>query len=298
MKFISYYDGKCVRPGVIKDDNVVDISDEFKDVLSIVEAGNEGVEIVNKILHSKSDHKEYNKDQLVAPIPKLKRNILCVGWNYLEHFHERERKDIELPLKPTIFTKSTGTIAGPFEKIPLPQNYTNNFDYEAELAVVIGKQAKQITEEEAPDYIFGYMCANDLSARDVQHIHGGQWFMGKSIDKSCPTGPCIVTKDEIDDIQNIDISCEVNGNKVQSSNTNLMMFSVKKIISELSRAMTLLPGDIILTGTPPGIGAKRNPPLLLKSGDVVKVEINGIGIIENTIIDGNVLKEKESKLLY
>ncbi|GGB53306.1 2-hydroxyhepta-2,4-diene-1,7-dioate isomerase [Lentibacillus populi] len=284
MKLISYYNGNQIRAGVIQDNTVIDIGDEFSDVLSVIKAGNLGLERINKILHSDVDRREIKRERLVSPIPKLERNILCVGWNYLEHFNEREQQDIDLPSKPTIFTKATGTIAGPYERIPLPNNYTNKFDYEAELAVVIGWKGKKITEEEAFDYIFGFMCANDLSARDVQQAHGGQWFMGKSIDKSCPTGPWLVTKDEIADVQNLDIICKVNGNMVQSSNTNLMMFSIKQIISEISQAMTLMPGDIILTGTPPGIGAKRNPPILLKSGDVVEVEIDGIGSIKNHII--------------
>ena len=284
MRLLSYHNGNQIGPGVIQDNTVIDISDEFSDVLSVIKAGNEGLERINKILHSNVERIEIKKEQLVPPIPKLERNILCVGWNYLEHFNERAQQDIDLPSKPTIFTKATGTIAGPYEKIPLPDNYTNKFDYEAELAVVIGRKGKKIIEEEAFDYIFGFMCANDLSARDVQQAHGGQWFMGKSIDKSCPTGPWIVTTDEITDVQNLDITCKVNGKMVQSSNTSLMMFSVKKIISEISQAMTLMPGDIILTGTPPGIGAKRNPPILLKSGDVVEVEIDEIGSIKNHII--------------
>lgn len=284
MKIISYLNGNQISVGVIQNNTMIDVSDEFSDVLSVIKAGNEGLERINKILHSDVDRGEIKREQLVSPIPKLERNILCVGWNYLEHFDEREQQDIDLPSKPTIFTKATGAIAGPYEDIPLPIYFTNKFDYEAELAVVIGREGKQISEEEASDYIFGFMCANDLSARDVQQAHGGQWFMGKSMDKSCPAGPWLVTKDEITDVQNLDIACRVNGNTVQSSNTSLMMFSVNQIISEISQAMTIMPGDIILTGTPPGIGAKRNPPILLKSGDVVEVEINGIGSIENHII--------------
>src|SRR5690606_15661791 len=134
-------------------------------------------------------------------------------------------------------------------------------DYEAELAIVIGKEGKNISEDEAMDYIYGYMCANDLTARDVQNAHGGQWFMGKSMDDSCPIGPWIVTKDEIPDPHNLDIECRVNGMTVQSANTNLMIFPLNRIINEISHGVTLKPGDIILTGTPSGIGSKRNPPL-------------------------------------
>ncbi|MCQ6276032.1 fumarylacetoacetate hydrolase family protein [Bacillus sp. V3B] len=284
MKIISYLNENKMSVGIVQDNTVIDVSNEFPDVLSLIKAGRNGIDEINRILSSNVERRPLKSKHLLPPIPKLERNIMCVGWNYLEHFNERFRQDIDLPTKPTVFTKATETIAGPNEGIPLPENFTEKFDYEAELAVVIGRKGKNISEEEASDYIFGYMCANDLSARDVQQSHGGQWFMGKSMDKSCPMGPWLVTRDEIEDVQNLEITCKVNGNTVQSSNTNLMMFSVSRIIAELSKGMTLLPGDIILTGTPSGIGAKRNPPLFLGSGDVVEVSISGIGSIKNEIV--------------
>lgn len=284
MKIISYLYENQVCVGIVQDQTVIDVSDTFPDVLSMIKAGSMGIAKINKILGTSIERRPLKSERLLPPIPKLERNVMCVGWNYLEHFNERFRQDIDLPTKPTVFTKATETVAGPYEGIPLQENFTEKFDYEAELAVVIGRKGKNISEEEASDYIFGYMCANDLSARDVQQAHGGQWFMGKSMDKSCPMGPWLVTRDEIEDVQNLEITCKVNGNTVQSSNTKLMMFSVKRIIAELSKGMTLLPGDIILTGTPSGIGSKRNPPLFLGAGDVVEVSISGIGSIENRII--------------
>lgn len=284
MKLISYLCGEHAKVGVVEDELVVDITEAFPDMLTIIEAGEDALKEIKKIVSSDAERVPLEKDKLLAPIPAVKRNIICVGWNYLKHFNERYRQDIELPEKPTVFTKATETVAGPFEAIEEPSSYTSKFDYEAELAVVIGAGGKDIPENKALDHVFGYMCANDLSARDRQQAHGGQWFLGKSIDKSCPLGPWIVTKDEIPDVQNLDISCKVNGLTVQSSNTSLMMFSVSRIISELSQGMTLMPGDIILTGTPEGIGAKRNPPLFLKAGDVVEVTISGIGSIKNKIV--------------
>lgn len=284
MKLISYLCGEHAKVGVVEDELVVDITEAFPDMLTIIEAGEDALKEIKKIVSSDAERVPLEKDKLLAPIPAVKRNIICVGWNYLKHFNERYRQDIELPEKPTVFTKATATVAGPFEAIEEPSSYTSKFDYEAELAVVIGAGGKDIPENKALDHVFGYMCANDLSARDRQQAHGGQWFLGKSIDKSCPLGPWIVTKDEIPDVQNLDISCKVNGLTVQSSNTSLMMFSVSRIISELSQGMTLMPGDIILTGTPEGIGAKRNPPLFLKAGDVVEVTISGIGSIKNKIV--------------
>ncbi|MBB6446220.1 fumarylacetoacetate hydrolase family protein [Bacillus benzoevorans] len=284
MKIISYLNDGKMSVGIVQNNTVFDVSDHFPDVLSIIKAGPKGMDEINRMLKLDVERKPLKSEHLLSPIPKLERNVMCVGWNYLEHFKERFRQDIELPARPTVFTKATEVVAGPYEEIPLSNEFTEKFDYEAELAVVIGRKGKNISEAEASDYIFGYMCANDLSARDVQQAHGGQWFMGKSMDKSCPMGPWLVTKDGIEDVQNLEVTCKVNGNKVQSSNTNLMMFSVNRIIAELSKGMTLLPGDIILTGTPSGIGAKRNPPLFLGAGDVVEVSISGIGSIKNGIV--------------
>ncbi|WP_216830288.1 fumarylacetoacetate hydrolase family protein [Alkalihalobacterium elongatum] len=284
MKIISYLKENRMSVGVIQDKSVIDISNVFPNVLSIIKAGREGIEEINKFLSSKPEQMVLKNEDLLPPITKLERNIICVGWNYLEHFNERAQQDIELPNKPTIFTKATTTVAGPYEDIPYPKKFTNKLDYEAELAVVIGREGKQISEENASEYIFGYMCANDISARDVQQLHGGQWFMGKSMDKSCPLGPWLVTKDEIKDAQRLDIHCKVNGQIVQSSNTSLMIFPINKIIAEISKAMTIMPGDIILTGTPSGIGSKREPPILLKEGDIIEVSISEIGRINNKII--------------
>lgn len=285
MKIITYsIDGKeC--PGILHEGKFINLLEHFPDVISIIERYDDALVKINEIISNTNNLVEVNKQNFLAPIPHVRRNIICIGWNYLEHFEERFRTDIELPSKPTVFTKATGAIAGPYEEVSFSREFTNKFDYEAELAVIVGKKGKGISEEEALDYVFGYACANDLSARDVQNEHGGQWFLGKSMDKSCPVGPWIVTKDEVEDVQNLTIQCKVNGQVVQSSSTELMMFPVKKIIAELSKAMTLLPGDIILTGTPSGIGIKRNPPILLKQDDVVEVSISQIGAIENRIAE-------------
>jgi 2-keto-4-pentenoate hydratase/2-oxohepta-3-ene-1,7-dioic acid hydratase in catechol pathway len=287
MKLISYLHGDQICVGVVKDQMVIDVSKEFPDMLTIIKAGDKGLEEIKKVLTSNSEGRPLIRENMLAPIPRVERNIICVGWNYLEHFNERFQQDIQLPDKPTVFTKATGTVAGPFETVSVAKSFTSKFDYEAELALVIGVGGKNISENQALDHVYGYMCANDFSARDVQQAHGGQWFLGKSMDKSCPMGPYLITKDEIPDVQNLDITCKVNGVTVQSSNTNLMMFSVSRIISELSQGMTLIPGDIILTGTPPGIGSKRNPPFFLGTGDAVEVSISGVGSIKNSILISN-----------
>lgn len=284
MRLVSFEQGDKIGVGVVQSGMVVDVSHEFPDIYTIMKEGDNGLRKLNRIVSSNTETSPISSMRLIAPIQPT-RNIMCVGWNYLKHFNERNRQDIQLPNHPNIFTKATTTIAGPFEDIPVSIEVTKEFDYEAELAVIIGKGGSNISEDEALDYVFGYTVANDLSARDIQHSRGGQWFLGKSIDKSCPIGPWIVTKDEVPNPQNLDISCRVNGETVQSSNTSLMIFPVKQIIAEISKIITLVPGDIILTGTPEGIGAKRNPPLFLQSGDEVEVEVSGIGKIHNRIVE-------------
>lgn len=285
LKLVSFLEKEEeTKIGVILNNQLIDITSEFPNIHSILLKGEEGLKQIQDYLDSSKTLKYQEMRKLLSPITEIKRNVICIGWNYLEHFEERFNKSIALPNKPTVFTKAIGTIAGPYDDLEIPYKYTEKLDYEAELAVVIGKKGRDITEDCAMDHVFGYMCANDISARDRQQTHGGQWFIGKSLDNTCPIGPYIVTKEEIPDIQNLAIECKVNNKVVQSSNTNLMIFPLKQIIAEISKGMTLMPGDIILTGTPPGIGAKKNPPLFLQSGDIVEVEIEGIGSIKNKLI--------------
>jgi len=287
LKYISYFhkqdDNGNIKVGVLgNNQNVYDLSPIFPDIFSIINTPG-STDIIQTYLEKNKDSIHLSDVCLTAPITKPIRNIFCVGWNYLDHFEERHNKEINLPDKPTFFTKGTNTIAGPYEDIPTIESFTSKLDYEAELAVVIGKEGINIKPENALDYVFGYMCANDITARDVQFDHGGQWFKGKSMDKSCPIGPYLLSKNEISNPQNLSITCTVNNTIVQSSNTALMNFSIEQIISELSCGMTLLPGDIILTGTPSGIGSKKTPPLFLKKNDIVVVNISELGEIRNQI---------------
>lgn len=194
-----------------------------------------------------------SKTKILAPISKPEK-IICVGLNYLDHCREME---IDIPKSPVIFSKYTNSIIGEYESIEIPKT-SNQVDYEAELAVVIGKEAKNITEEEAFDYIFGYTIMNDISARDYQ-FSDGQWTRGKSADTFAPIGPSIVTKDEVRDPHNLDISLYLNDKMMQGSNTKNLIFKIPYIISYLSHSMTLKPGDLIATGTPPGVGMGRKP---------------------------------------
>ena len=208
-------------------------------------------------------------------------NILAIGLNYGKHADETK---VKRPDWPVLFIKATTSLIGPDEKIMLPAAGPDRVDYEAELAVIIGKKAKNVRREDALQYVLGYSCANDVSARDWQiEKQKQQWARGKSFDTFCPLGPCLVTADEIPNSNNLRLRSILNGQTMQDSNTSDMIFDVPSLISDLSRSMTLLPGTVILTGTPEGVGFTRNPPVFLKNGDEIVVEIQNIGCLVNRI---------------
>jgi 2-keto-4-pentenoate hydratase/2-oxohepta-3-ene-1,7-dioic acid hydratase in catechol pathway len=215
--------------------------------------------------------------RFLAPITQPSK-IVAIGLNYMDHCREQ---NVKPPDKPLIFAKFPSTITGPNTVIQWDPALTSGVDYEAELAVVIGQEARLVTPDSALRYVFGYTCANDVSARDLQ-FGDGQWTRGKSLDTFCPLGPVIVTTHEIPDPQKLAIRCEVNGTALQDSSTSEMIFDVKNIVAYASRAFTLYPGDIILTGTPAGVGNFRNPKITLRNGDRVTVAIEKIGRLNNT----------------
>lgn len=218
-----------------------------------------------------------------APIPAPRRNITCVGLNYADHVAEsRSVPGTELPEYPVFFTKPPTCVIGPDDEIPPHAHLTQQVDWEAELAVIIGRGGRDIAEGDALAYVFGYTVANDVTARDLQRRHG-QWHKGKSLDGFCPLGPAIVTADEIGDPQQLDIGLRVNGVEKQRSNTSRHIFTVARLIAEWSAGMTLLPGDILLTGTPEGTGMGRTPPEFLRPGDLVEAEVAGIGVLRNRV---------------
>jgi len=216
--------------------------------------------------------------RLLAPIPRPGK-ITCVGQNYADHAREQGQ---EPPKSPIFFLKSGNTICGPGDEIHLPPN-SSKVDYEAELAVVIGKRGSRIPEENAYDYVAGYMILHDVSARDLQ-FSDGQWYRGKSCDTFGPTGPWIVTRDEIKDPHNLRISLTLNGETMQDSNTSNLIFSVPYLVSYLSQSATWEVGDLISTGTPPGVGVFRKPPVFLKDGDTTSVTVEKLGTLTNTVV--------------
>lgn len=288
MRLITYRDGEN-RAGAVVGEGVVDLGERFRTTLEIVEGGEEALREARALVESSDPVAGLSEVELLAPIPDPVRNVFCVGWNYLSHFEEgrgrREGQGDELPEYPTFFDKPTTAVIGPHDEIPFDPGFSEKIDYEAELAVVIGRRGRSIPADEALEYVFGYTVANDVTARDVQRRHGGQWLKGKGMDGSCPMGPWIVTADEIPDVQNLRIRCHVNGVEKQSSSTGYMIFPVARLIQELSLAMTLLPGDILLTGTPEGVGYARTPPEFLRPGDEVTVSVEGVGEIVNRMAE-------------
>ncbi|MEQ8194331.1 MAG: fumarylacetoacetate hydrolase family protein [Rhodospirillales bacterium] len=227
--------------------------------------------------------------KLLAPVPVPKRNVLCVGLNYRAHSNEFDKSGFDLgkaavnePTFPIIFTKAPSTVIGPGAPIPAHLDYSNSTDYEVELGVVIGKKGRGIPKSKAFDHVFGYTIINDVTARDIQRDHN-QWFLGKSIDGYCPMGPYLATKDEIGDIRKLWIETKVNGEVRQRAPVSDLIFDVPTLIETVSRVMTLMPGDIIATGTCQGVGIGFEPPKFLKKGDTVTLSIDKLGVLENKV---------------
>jgi 2-keto-4-pentenoate hydratase/2-oxohepta-3-ene-1,7-dioic acid hydratase in catechol pathway len=224
--------------------------------------------------------------RLLAPLPRPRKNILCLGLNYADHAAESsaaQGRAATVPEHPVVFTKAVTSVTGPDADIPYDGSITTQLDWEVELAVVIGTPGRHIPEDQAMDHVFGYTVINDLSARDLQFRHK-QYFLGKSLDGACPMGPVIVTADELRSPQDLDLRCWVNGHLKQHGNTRQQIFSIAAVIATLSRGMTLEAGDVISTGTPAGVGFARTPPEFLQPGDIVECEVAGIGRLRNRIV--------------
>jgi 2-keto-4-pentenoate hydratase/2-oxohepta-3-ene-1,7-dioic acid hydratase in catechol pathway len=278
---------------VTQDDAVVELAAlggeppfDTGDMLSLIGAGSAALEWICKRAGKATGGAPLASLTLLAPIPRPRKNVFCVGWNYLEHFREGEKirpHVTDMPEHPTFFSKTPTTVIGPYDPVPYDAKVTDKLDWEAELGVIIGPGGVNISEADAMKHVFGYTVINDVSGRDIQRRHGQQWFKGKSLDGTCPMGPWIVTADEVADPDTLDIGCKLNGVAKQASNTSYMYFKIPRIIAELSHGLTLEPGDIISTGTPQGVGHARTPPEFMKPGDVLETEVQGIGVLRNRI---------------
>jgi 2,4-diketo-3-deoxy-L-fuconate hydrolase len=280
VRIATFASGRGARPGVVRDGMVIDVGSLYASVNDIVSRGESALERLREV----EDADGVPLDEVTLLAPLVPREIFCVGWNYLKHFEEgAAKRDEQLPEHPAFFSKVLGTVIGPGDAIPAHEDVTASLDYEVELTVVIGAPGTSIPRERALEHVFGFTVGNDVSARDVQRRHGGQWLKGKSLDGTCPLGPWIVTRDEIGDPQQLQVACRVNGEQRQRSTTDLMIFPVADLVSRLSEGMTLRPGDILLTGTPEGVGMGMDPPTYLVAGDVVECEVSGIGVLANRV---------------
>lgn len=287
MRFASVHLDGQVRPGVLADDEIALFSPAVADLVAFLELNEEARALAIRQTLESGLRVPRATARLAAPIRRFRRDVLCTGWNYWDHFEEgrgkREGQDVDKPKAPTFFTKSPDVVIGPNDPIAFDPRISQKWDYEAELVVIIGRTGRSIPRASAWEHIFGVCLANDVSQRDLQRRHGGQWLKGKSIDQGMPLGPVIVTPDELD-IPRIRLRCDVNGQTVQDAVVAQMAFPIDELIAELSFGMTLRAGDVILTGTPSGVGNAREPQLFLKAGDEVVVRGEGIGELRNTLV--------------
>ncbi len=297
MKLVTYSPatGGPARPGlVIEGGRIVDIPAhvaatpgvDFSSMLGLIRGGAAARKALDALAaRPPAASLAMTEVKLHAPIPRPAKNVFCVGWNYLEHFEEGAKKlqdNRELPQWPVFFSKAPTAVTGPFDPVPFDPAISTSLDWEVELGVVLGATGKNISAEDAMDYVFGYTVINDVSWRDLQRRHGGQWHKGKSLDGTCPMGPVLVTADSLDHT-NLRVTCRVNGVTKQDSNTKFLYFKLPRLIRDLSMGMTLEAGDVISTGTPEGVGFARTPPEFLKPGDLLETEIEGIGVMRNAI---------------
>jgi len=276
----------ALRPGT--DDEVVELS-EFADLVALIDAGETGLAQARSTLSSaRATSRRLADLELLAPLDPPRGNVIAIGRNYQKHAEETAHmQGGNEPGPPTIFTKAITSLTDPFADIAIDPSVSDRIDWEVELAVVIGNRGANIKRQRALDHVFGFTVINDVTARDIQSDWGGQWFKGKSVDRTSPTGPWIVTRDEVEDPQALGLWLRVNGVVKQEGNTSEMIHPVDAIIEWASKGMTLLPGAMIATGTPDGVGFARTPPEFLKPGDVMETEIQSIGRMRNRIVSAS-----------
>lgn len=286
MKLVTFVQNSSTRIGALvtrnSEDRVVDFSQAAPslptDMLTFLEGGQATLAAAQTAVANASDSLPLAAVKLLAPIPRPSK-IICIGLNYSDHAAETGQP---IPKYPIVFSKYANTVIATGDSIVLPR-VSNEVDYEAELGFVIGKTARYVPAAQALDYVAGYMPINDVSARDYQ-TRISQWTMGKTFDTFAPMGPALVTSDEVPDAGKLKISLTINGEVLQDSNTDKLIFGIPQLVEALSEVMTLEPGDIVSTGTPPGVGMARNPKRYLRPGDVVNITIEGLGTLSNPVI--------------
>ncbi len=281
MKLFRFGNEGSEKPGVITTEGKkIDVSAFGQDFNEQFFANNGIADLTNWLGNNQNACPEVSDDERLASCVARPSKIICIGLNYAKH---AEESGMAAPIEPVVFFKATSAICGPNDNVIIPRN-SKKTDWEVELAVVIGKKASYVTKEEAYDYVAGYCLHNDYSEREFQLERGGQWVKGKSNDTFAPLGPYMATKDEIPNPHGLRLWLSLNGKVIQDSNTDDMIFYIDEVISYLSQFMTLLPGDVISTGTPAGVGLGMKPPLFLKAGDVVELGIDGLGAQKQTAL--------------
>ena len=293
LNLITFADAAGSRAGVLlAGGRVLDLAVAMppaRDMISIIEAGAPMLAAIRAIAANPPANAVVALESvaLQAPIPQPRRNVFCVGRNYMDHVAEGDRTrgitNSEVPKYPQFFTKAADCVIAPGAKVPTHEGVTKWLDYEVELVAIIGTAGRDIPKEKALEHVFGWTIGNDVTGRDLQRRHG-QWFKGKSLDRSCPLGPVIVPASDLN-AADLAISLKLNGEQRQASRTSKMIFDVTEIIHQLSSGFTLLPGDVIMTGTPEGVGYAMEPPQTMKAGDVMELTIEGIGTLTNTVSD-------------
>lgn len=301
MRFLMFEHGSGRRLGILAEGDsakVIDLAELAMasgsaappaDLLALIDAGDSGMTAVRHLVGKLKPSagapivNPLADLTVLAPLDPPRGNVIAIGRNYAKHAAETAAKG-ETPKPPTVFSKAITSITGPNADIPIDAAVSEEIDWEVELGVVIGKAGINITKEDALEHVFGYTVINDVTARDIQSDWGGQYFKGKSLDSSCPSGPWVVTRDEVDDPQSLNLRLTVNGTLKQDGTTSEMIHPVDAIISWVSIGMTLLPGMMIATGTPDGVGFARKPPEFIRVGDVVEAEVEGIGKLRNKFV--------------
>lgn len=285
MKLVTFTTGNGPRLGAVRGEDVIDLAVASggalpSDMIAFLEQGDAAVAAAQQLVQDADTALSLADVTLLAPVPTPSK-VVAIGQNYMDHCLEQ---GVEPPTSPVIFTKFSTAVIGPGAEIRWDPALTSMVDYEVELAVVIGRPARRVSAGDALGYVAGYTVCNDVSARNLQ-FGDGQWVRGKSLDTFCPLGPWLVTRDEIPDPQRLAVRTTLNGEVMQDSTTAEMIFGVKDLIAFASRAFTLRPGDLIITGTPPGVGVFRDPQVFLKDGDEITLEVEGIGKLTNTCVE-------------
>ncbi len=290
MKFVTFESAGEQRVGAMAGDGLVDLTGLVGDMQGLIEQHAAQLPAIQAALAGGHAAIDPGTVKMLAPLPSPRRNLFCVGKNYVAHAKEFGQSGFDssaaggqdVPDQPIVFTKPPSSVSGPGATIPRELDPHDSVDYEGELAVVIGRGGRVTEQDDPMDFVFGYTIVNDVTSRELQRRHK-QWLLGKGIDGFCPMGPAIVTRDELPDLAQTTIKTWVNGELRQSATLDQLIFSVPRLIADIGRSITLQPGDVIATGTPEGVGIGFQPPRYLRRGDVVRVEIAGIGALENPV---------------